>query len=100
MKSFKKIFEESLNLDEAGFTVEFNNLKTNKRVRKTFKDQKAFTKWMDKNEGDVDDLNFLREAAGDKSSFECMECGAKFKKKIGKGEVKCPKCKSTDVEVD
>jgi len=39
--------------------------------------------------------------AGDKSSFECMECGAKFKKKIPKsGEVKCPKCKSTDLEVD
>lgn len=47
----------------------------------------------------VKDL-MMSEAAGDKSSFECMECGAKFKKKIGKGEVKCPKCKSTDVEVD
>lgn len=42
----------------------------------------------------------ISEAAGDKSSFECMECGKKFKKKIGKGEVKCPQCKSTDVEVD
>ncbi|RKX17757.1 MAG: hypothetical protein DRP51_10335 [Candidatus Zixiibacteriota bacterium] len=99
MKTFKQIFESSLNLDEAGFTVEFNNLKTNKRVRKTFKDQKAFTKWMDKNEGDVNDLNFLRESSGS-SSLECMECGHKFKKKIGKGEVKCPKCKSVDVEVE
>ena len=40
----------------------------------------------------------LRES--EKSSFECMECGKKFKKKLGKGEVKCPQCKSTDVEVD
>lgn len=61
MKTFKEIFNESLNLDEE-FVVQFNNLKTGKKVRKTFKDQKAFSKWMDKNEGDVDDLNFLRES--------------------------------------
>jgi len=38
---------------------------------------------------------------GQSSQFECMECGRKFKKKIGPKtfEVKCPKCGSTDVEV-
>lgn len=32
--------------------------------------------------------------------MKCMECGKKFKKKFGPKtiEVKCPKCKSTDVE--
>ena len=36
-----------------------------------------------------------------KTPMQCMECGHKFKKKIGPKtfEVKCPKCKSTDVEV-
>jgi len=45
--------------------------------------------------------NYFTEQA-DKTSFECMECGKKFKKKMGKKtfEVKCPKCGSTDVEVD
>lgn len=45
-------------------------------------------------------LKNLKESA-DKTSFECMECGAKFKKKISKsGEVRCPKCKSGDLEVE
>jgi len=33
------------------------------------------------------------------TSMECMECGAKFKRKKLSGEVKCPKCGSTDVEL-
>jgi Zn finger protein HypA/HybF involved in hydrogenase expression len=36
----------------------------------------------------------------DKTNFTCNECGKKFKAKIGRNEVVCPKCKSTDVEVD
>jgi DNA-directed RNA polymerase subunit RPC12/RpoP len=32
--------------------------------------------------------------------MECIECGKKFKKKIGRNtfEVKCPKCGSYDTE--
>ncbi len=43
----------------------------------------------------------LAEAKGSSASkMECMECGHKFKKKLGKNtfEVKCPKCKGYDVE--
>jgi len=42
---------------------------------------------------------YLKES--EKTTFECQECGRKFKKKIGPRtlEVKCPKCGSTDVEV-
>lgn len=40
------------------------------------------------------------EAAGS-TKFECMECGNKFKKKIGPKtfEVKCPKCGGYDTEI-
>jgi len=43
--------------------------------------------------------NYIDEA--EKTQFECQECGNKFKKNVGPKtyEVKCPKCKSTDVEV-
>lgn len=41
----------------------------------------------------------LEVLEAEKSDLECMECGKKFKKTIGKGEVKCPKCGSTDVDV-
>lgn len=36
----------------------------------------------------------------DKIQMQCMECGARFKKKIGPKtfEVKCPKCGSYDTE--
>jgi DNA-directed RNA polymerase subunit RPC12/RpoP len=43
----------------------------------------------------------LSEAkATDKVNMECIECGKKFKKKIGPRtmEVKCPKCGSYDTE--
>ena len=35
------------------------------------------------------------------TQMECMECGHKFKKKLGKNtvEVKCPKCKGYDTDV-
>ena len=35
------------------------------------------------------------------SAMECMECGHKFKKKIGKNtvEVKCPKCGGFDTDL-
>ena len=34
-------------------------------------------------------------------TLTCQECDHKFKSNISKGkEVKCPKCKSTDVDVD
>jgi DNA-directed RNA polymerase subunit RPC12/RpoP len=33
--------------------------------------------------------------------MQCLECGAKFTKKIGKGtvEVKCPKCGGFDIDL-
>jgi len=35
------------------------------------------------------------------TKLECMECGYKFKKKIGKNlEVQCPKCGSYDIELN
>ena len=35
------------------------------------------------------------------TSMECMECGHKFKKKLGRNtvEVKCPKCGGYDTDV-
>lgn len=35
------------------------------------------------------------------TQIKCMECGHKFKKKIGKNttEIKCPKCKGYDTEI-
>lgn len=44
---------------------------------------------------------YIGEAKKSQSSqLQCMECGHKFKKKIGRGtvEVKCPKCKGYDTE--
>ena len=34
------------------------------------------------------------------TQMQCMECGHKFKKKLGKNtfEVRCPKCKGYDTE--
>lgn len=39
-------------------------------------------------------------AKGGSTQMECIECGKKFKKKIGRNtfEVKCPKCGSYDTE--
>jgi len=43
---------------------------------------------------------YLQEKT-DKASFECMECGAKFKRSAkGNKEIRCPKCKSVDIESD
>ena len=42
--------------------------------------------------------DYLKEAT---TQMKCMECGHKFKKKLGKNttEVKCPKCKGYDTDV-
>lgn len=42
---------------------------------------------------------YINEAKSS-TQMQCMECGHKFKKKIGKNttEVKCPKCKGYDTE--
>lgn len=46
--------------------------------------------------------NLIDKYIGEISSteMECMECGKKFKKKLGKNtvEVKCPKCGGYDTE--
>jgi hypothetical protein len=36
-----------------------------------------------------------------KTDFECIECGHKFRKKLGPRtyEIQCPKCKGYDVEL-
>lgn len=101
MKSFREIFESTLaEEDEGPVEIDYNDFRRNKRLRKKFKTRKAFDKWFDKNEGDIKINAWLKEAkSSDKSSFECMECGAKFKKKIGKAEIRCPKCKSVDVDL-
>ena len=43
-----------------------------------------------------------RTAAGDSASMLCLECGKRFKKKIGPStyEAKCPKCGSYDTDLD
>jgi len=43
---------------------------------------------------------YIGEAKTSGTQMKCMECGHKFKKKLGKNtiEVKCPKCKGYDVE--
>jgi len=44
---------------------------------------------------------YLGEAKkDDKTQMQCIECGKRFKKKIGSKslEVKCPKCGSYDTE--
>ena len=43
---------------------------------------------------------YLGEAKSESTQFECMECGKKFKKKIGPKtfEVRCPSCGSYDTE--
>jgi len=44
---------------------------------------------------------YLGEAKNsDKTQMQCIECGKRFKKKIGSKtfEVKCPKCGSYDTE--
>jgi predicted Zn finger-like uncharacterized protein len=48
---------------------------------------------------DDPDLEGISEAKG--TPMQCMECGAKFRKKIGPKttEVKCPKCGSYDTEI-
>jgi hypothetical protein len=42
----------------------------------------------------------VNEAKGTSTPMQCMECGKRFKKKIGKNtfEVKCPKCGGYDTE--
>ena len=43
---------------------------------------------------------YITEAKSSSTQMQCMECGKKFKKKIGKNtfEVQCPKCKGYDTE--
>jgi NAD-dependent SIR2 family protein deacetylase len=43
---------------------------------------------------------YLGEAKGSSTKMECMECGHKFRKRLGRNtiEVKCPKCKGYDTE--
>lgn len=129
MKTFKQLFEDALNEKGKIIVLDTESgMDSEKIVDVLKKDKIKFTKVgplisleMDRKsapaavlishlhkiakfdelrEGAALDRFKAHKAKGDKSSFECMECGAKFKKKIGKGEVKCPKCKSTDVEVD
>ena len=47
------------------------------------------------------DLEFYEAKGGAKTSMECLECGHKFKKKLGPRtvEVKCPKCGSYDTDI-
>jgi len=42
----------------------------------------------------------IEKEAIDKTEMECLECGKKFKKMLGPKtfNVRCPSCKSTDVE--
>jgi DNA-directed RNA polymerase subunit RPC12/RpoP len=42
----------------------------------------------------------LEAKKSESTQLQCMECGKRFKKKIGKNtfEVKCPKCGSYDTE--
>ena len=44
-------------------------------------------------------FKYLNEKS-ESTEMECIECGKKFKKKLGKKtlEVKCPKCGSYDTE--
>jgi len=45
-------------------------------------------------------LASANESKSMSTQMQCMECGHKFKKKLGKNtvEVKCPKCKGYDTE--
>ena len=47
-----------------------------------------------------EEVNAIEEAKSASTQMECMECGRRFKKKIGPKtfEVKCPKCGSYDTE--
>lgn len=52
-----------------------------------------------------DNMNLIEKYLGEakpsqSTQMKCMECGHKFKKKLGKNtfEVKCPKCKGYDTE--
>ena len=49
----------------------------------------------------IKELIFELNEASQKTDMECMECGHKFKKKIGKGTayVKCPKCGGVDTDL-
>lgn len=100
MKKFREIFESTLNDDMRPVEIDYNDFRKNKRLRKKFKNMTAFDKWFDKNEGDIKINAWLKEAKDEKTQMECIECGKKFKKKIGKNtyEVKCPKCGSYDTE--
>jgi predicted Zn-ribbon and HTH transcriptional regulator len=44
---------------------------------------------------------YLGERTTQSTPMKCMECGHKFKKKLGRNttEVKCPKCKGYDTDV-
>jgi len=57
------------------------------------------------NKKEIDIINKIDKtlqglAEGQATQMQCMECGKKFKKKIGPKtyEVKCPKCGSYDTE--
>jgi len=47
----------------------------------------------------LDRIDRYLNEAGQKVKVTCMECGKKFMSAL-RGEVKCPKCHSTDVEPD
>lgn len=47
------------------------------------------------------DAEWIDEASGGKVLMQCLDCGARFKKKLGPKttEVKCPKCGSYDTDL-
>ena len=38
--------------------IEYLDLRKNKRIRKKFKSEKAFEKWLDKNEGNIMNISY------------------------------------------
>lgn len=46
-------------------------------------------------------MGIIKEAKSESTKMECMECGHKFKKKLGPKtvDVRCPKCKGYDTDV-
>jgi Zn finger protein HypA/HybF involved in hydrogenase expression len=93
------LIEKYLGEKETKWDLYVNNKKANKKPmsKKEMEDmEEKFNKMGRKTRSEIVEAKGSSSA----SKMECMECGHKFKKKLGKNtfEVKCPKCKGYDVE--
>ena len=105
----KKRFKVGFNIGKAKYVISHHDGRQKHKDGSDFfgisiyKNKKAF----EKGQEDLRKKGYIEESVNEakpksyKFKFKCMECGKSFIKSLKKSlEVKCPKCKSVDIELE